>query len=110
MRHSPMKIAVVAQHATPLHPSSGLSPRPDDTVLHELSTAFSRQGHTVTVYASHARGTKAPAKAELGDGLRVEYLPVVESPDLLAQVPAFSAPLRERLLRNRPDVVHALSW
>lgn len=105
-----MKIAVVAQHATPLHPRSGSSPRPDDAVLHELTTALSREGHHVTVYAS--RGTQAPRKAKLGDGLRIEYLPVSPAcnADVLAEVPVFTEPLRARLLRDRPDVVHAVSW
>jgi glycosyltransferase involved in cell wall biosynthesis len=30
--------------------------------------------------------------------------------ELLARVPAFSAPLRERWRRDRPDVVHAIRW
>jgi len=45
-----MKIAMVAQHATPLHPRSGASPRPDDTGVRELSRVLARQGHEVTVY------------------------------------------------------------
>ncbi|HZR55073.1 MAG TPA: glycosyltransferase [Streptosporangiaceae bacterium] len=105
-----MKIAVVAQHASLQRPRSGSSPRPDDAVLHELATALSRQGHRVTVYASYPHGTKSPGTTELSPGLRVEFLPVASSSDVLAQVPAFSAPLRERLLRHRPDVVHAVSW
>lgn len=107
-----MKIAVVAQHATPARPRSSSSPRPDDAVLQELTSALSRQGHRVTVYTAYARGTEAPGKAELADGLRFEYFPVATAcqADVLAQVPAFSEPLRKRLLRNRPDVVHAVSW
>lgn len=105
-----MKIAVVAQHASLPRPRSGSSPRPDDAVLHELATALSRQGHHVTVYVSVPSGTKTPGKTEVGDGLRIEYLSVAASADVLAQVPAFSEPLRERLLRNRPAVVHAVCW
>jgi glycosyltransferase involved in cell wall biosynthesis len=107
-----MKIAVVAQHATPARPRSSSSPRPDDAVLQELTNALSRQGHRVTVYTAYARGTEVPGKADLADGLRFEYLPIAATSqaDVLAQVPAFSEPLRKRLLRNRPDVVHAVSW
>ena len=46
-----MKIAIVAQHATPLHPRAGASPRPDDAGLSELTRILARQGHRVTVYA-----------------------------------------------------------
>jgi len=109
-----MKIAVVAQHATPLTPRADGTPRPDDTGLTELTRALARQGHQVTVYAQkHQAGV--PDHAELSDGVRVEHIPAgpVGKPGdaaLLARVPAFSKPLRARLERERPDVVHAIRW
>jgi len=108
-----MKIAMVAQHATPLHPRSGASPRPDDTGVRELSRVLARQGHEVTVYAQKRR-PDAPDHAEL-DGVRIEHIPAgaVGKPsdaELLAQVPAFSDPLRRRWCERRPDVVHAVNW
>ena len=110
-----MKIAVVAQHATPLHPRSGFSPRSDDDVLRELTTALARQGHRVTVYVQQRRPA-ATGRADLGNGLRVEHITVASESDgvdeagLLAQVPAFADPLRARLTRSRPDIVHAVGW
>ena len=108
-----MKIAIVAQHATPLHPRAGMSPRPDDAGLSELTRALARQGHQVIVYAQKRQN--APDHAELADGVSIEYIPAgpVGQPgdaELLAHVPAFSDPLRARWHRQRPDVVHAVSW
>jgi glycosyltransferase involved in cell wall biosynthesis len=109
-----MKIAIVAQHATPLTPRADGNPRPDDTALSDLTRALARQGHRVTVYAQkHQPGV--PDHAELSDGVHVEHIPAgpVGKPgdvELLARVPAFSKPLRARLEREKPDVVHAVRW
>jgi hypothetical protein len=53
-----------------------------------------------------------PDRAELGGGLRVVHIPVGKrgNTEPLARVPAFSDPLRARWRRERPDVVHAVSW
>ena len=112
-----MKIAIVAQHATPLHPCAGGSiPRPDDAGLTDLTRVLARQGHQVTVYCEK-RHANLPDRAELGDGAWVEHIAVdtrtpggTSDEDLLARVPAFSGPLRARWRRNRPDVVHAVRW
>lgn len=110
-----MKIAIVAQHATPLRPcADGSSPRPDDAGLIDLTRVLARQGHQVTVYCEK-RHADLPDRAELGDGARVEHIPArnagsVNDEDLLARVPAFSQPLRARWRRDRPDVVHAVRW
>jgi D-inositol-3-phosphate glycosyltransferase len=101
-----MKIAMVAQHATPMHPeSAGIA---------ELAEALARQGHKVTVYARQHH-PDMPDVAELGHGVRVEHIPAgpADGPgdtELLAQLPAFSGPLHDRLTRQRPDVVHAVRW
>jgi D-inositol-3-phosphate glycosyltransferase len=105
-----MKIAMVAQHATPL--------RPGNDGIAELTEALARHGHHVTVYA-RKQHPALPGTAELGHGVRVEHItagpagqpggPAGDS-ELLAQLPAFSGPLRDRLARQRPDVVHAIRW
>jgi D-inositol-3-phosphate glycosyltransferase len=68
----------------------------------------------VTVYAQK-RQPDVPDRAELGGGLRVVHIPVGAAgkrgdAELLARVPAFSDPLRARWRRERPDVVHVVSW
>jgi glycosyltransferase involved in cell wall biosynthesis len=113
-----MKIAMVAQHATSLHPRAAVSPRPDEVEARELSRVLARQGHQVTIYTQQP-GADAPGHTDL-DGVRVERIPAGAAgqpgdaepgdAELLAQVPAFSAPLQARWRRERPDIVHALSW
>ena len=46
-----MKIALVAQNATPLNPRVGSGPDHDDIGLSELTRKLAGQGHQVTVYA-----------------------------------------------------------
>jgi glycosyltransferase involved in cell wall biosynthesis len=108
-----MKIALVAQHATP--DADDRTGQSGDQRLVELSRSLAGQGHRVTVYAQR-RSSALPERAELEPGVTVEFLGqadgaghVAES-DLLAQVPAFSRPLHECWRSERPDVVHALRW
>ncbi len=110
-----MKIALVAQHATPL--SSGNmsdgSGQASESRLRELSRSLASNGHRVTVYAQRHAST-LPERAELEPGVAVEYIGPADDhaaeADLLKQVPAFSRPLRERWRAERPDVVHAVRW
>ena len=113
-----MKIALVAQNATPLHPRAGSGPDRDDIGLGELTRKLAGQGHQVTVYAQKNLAD-VPDQAELHDGVRVEHIsagPLPETAtepgdaDLLERVPAFSGPLRSLWESDRPDVVHALAW
>src|SRR5580704_4398596 len=115
-REAPMKIALVAQNATPLHPRAGSGPDRDDIGLSELTRKLAGQGHQVTVYAQKAL-PDVPDQAELHEGVRVEHInagPIPETSagdaDLLKRVPAFSGPLRSHWERECPDVVHALRW
>jgi glycosyltransferase involved in cell wall biosynthesis len=119
----PMKIALVAQNATPLHPRAGSGPDRDDIGLSELTRKLAGQGHQVTVYAQKNL-PDVPDQAELHDGVRVEHIDAGPDPKagasdepgklddagLLERVPAFSGPLRSHWHRERPDVVHALRW
>ena len=114
-----MKIALVAQNATPLHPRTGSGPDTDDIGLSELTRKLAGQGHQVTVYAEK-NDPSLPDHAELHAGVRVEHInsgPVPATAagqqgdaELLERVPAFSGPLRSLWHRDRPDVVHALRW
>jgi len=114
-----MKIALVAQNATPLHPRAGSGPDHDDIGLSQLTRKLAAQGHQVTVYAQKNQ-PDLPDQADLHDGVRVAHIdagPVTETAatdpgdaDLLERVPAFSGPLRSIWQSERPDVVHALRW
>src|SRR3984885_2583673 len=112
-----MKIALVAQHATPLRPRTGAGPDSDDIGLSELSRKLATHGHQVTVFAEKHQAD-LPDQAELHDGVRITHInagPSMADGDrsdasLLERVPAFSGPLRSSWERERPDVVHALRW
>jgi glycosyltransferase involved in cell wall biosynthesis len=116
-----MKIALVAQHTVPLPGKRPDSQADDDIRVRELSRGLAVGGHDVTVYAQRPY-QRAPGHATLCPGVRIEYLgPAPARGDaehglarddagLLARVPAFAAPLRDRLDDDRPDVVHALRW
>jgi glycosyltransferase involved in cell wall biosynthesis len=113
-----MKIALVAQNATPLRPRTGPGPDSDDIGLSQLTSKLAGQGHQVTVYAQK-RHADLPDRAELHDGVRVELINAGPSPhpgsepadaELLKRVPAFSGPLRSRWHADCPDVVHAMRW
>jgi len=112
-----MKIALVAQHATPLCPRAGAGPDSDDIGLSELTRGLAKHGHQVTVYAEKYQ-PDLPEAAELHDGVRVEHIdsgpvPADGEPGeagLLERVPAFSGPLRASWTLERPDVAHALGW
>jgi glycosyltransferase involved in cell wall biosynthesis len=113
-----MRIALVAQHATPVPGDSDKAG--DNARLLELSRSLAVKGHRVTVFARR-HSASLPERAKLAPGVRIEYIgPADLSPadqagqrddsQLLAQVPAFSRPLHERWRSERPDVVHALRW
>jgi len=111
-----MKIALVAQNATPLHPRAGSGPDRDDIGLSELTRQLAGQGHQVTVYAEKNL-PDLPDQAELHHGVRVEHISTgarsateLDDSSLLERVPAFSGPLRSHWESDRPDVVHALRW
>ncbi|HYB18134.1 MAG TPA: glycosyltransferase [Streptosporangiaceae bacterium] len=112
-----MKIALVAQHATPLRPRAGSGPDSDDIGLSELTRRLATHGHQVTLYAQKYQ-PDLPEQAELHRGVRVQHInagPVLapgeqDDAGLLERVPAFSGPLRSSWYRDRPDVVHALHW
>ena len=110
-----MKIALVAQNATPLHPRAGSGPDRDDIGLSELTRKLASQGHQVTVY-TQKNLPGLPEQAELHQGVRVKHIDAgsvagePDDADLLEQVPAFSGPLRSHWQSDRPDIVHALRW
>ena len=68
-----MKIALVAQNATPLHPRTGPGPDSDDIGLSQLTRKLAVQGHQVTVYAQKNH-PDLPDRAELHDGVQVEHI------------------------------------
>jgi glycosyltransferase involved in cell wall biosynthesis len=105
-----MKIALVAQHSTPVPAATTTG---DDTQLVEMSKSLAGEGHQVTVYARR-NGERLPERANLAPGVSVEYVgpadTAADDSQLARQVGAFSAPLARAWEADRPDVVHALRW
>ncbi len=108
-----MKIALVAQHSTPVPGPADTTTAGDDARLVEMSKHLAGQGHQVTVYARR-NGKRCRSGPSLAPGVCVEYVgPAGSSADdsrLVRQIGAFSEPLREQWGKDRPDVVHALRW
>ena len=109
-----MKIALVAQHSTPVPgTSTSTASAGDDARLVEMSRSLAGEGHQVTVYARR-NGKSLPERASLAPGVSVAYVgPADSSADdsqLVRQVGAFSQPLHDMWSKDRPDVVHALRW
>src|SRR5277367_990189 len=108
-----MKIALVAQHSTPVPGTIDATIAGDDARLVEMSRSLAGEGHQVTVYARR-NGQRLPERAKLADGVSVEYVGPADSSsgdsELVKQIGAFSAPLHARWAQDRPDVVHALRW
>jgi glycosyltransferase involved in cell wall biosynthesis len=111
-----MKIALVAQHSTPVpgaDTATDAATAGDDARLVEMSKSLAGEGHQVTVYARRD-GRPLPERAGLAPGVSVEYVgPAASGGDdsqLVKQVGAFSAPLHRAWANDRPDVVHAVRW
>jgi glycosyltransferase involved in cell wall biosynthesis len=108
-----MKIALVAQHSTPVPGTADPAAAGDDARLIEMSSSLAGEGHQVTVYARR-NGTRLPDRANLAPGVSVEYVGPSDAggddAHLVKQIGAFSQPLHERWGKDRPDVVHALRW
>jgi glycosyltransferase involved in cell wall biosynthesis len=110
-----MKIALVAQHSTPVPGATATDAATagDDARLVEMSKSLAGEGHQVTVYARRD-GRPLPERAGLAPGVSVEYVgPAASNGDdsqLVRQVGAFSAPLHQAWAKDRPDVVHAMRW
>jgi glycosyltransferase involved in cell wall biosynthesis len=107
-----MKIALVSQHANPCSSTAALEAG-DDVRLRDLSRGLAESGHQVTVYTQPAEQAGADPDEIIRSGVRVVHL---GSPaghgeaELLASVPGFASGLRDRIRRDRPDVVHGFRW
>ena len=109
-----MKIALVAQHTTPVPGNSDRRHAGDDARLVEMSTSLAGQGHQVTVYARR-NGKALPERAKLAAGVsRRVRRPVRLQRRRLPPGHAGRRVQRRRCTtrwsKDRPDVVHALRW
>jgi D-inositol-3-phosphate glycosyltransferase len=109
-----MRIALVAQHGSPLGSAPGASTGAQAAAMTSLARALAEQGHRTTIYA-RKDSRDLPGSAILARGVTVEHLtagpPTPLSEDKLTKhVSEFGDKLARRWNRACPDVAHAHSW
>jgi glycosyltransferase involved in cell wall biosynthesis len=109
-----MRIALVAQHGSPLTPATSQDSLPLAEGIPAHAQALAALGHRVTVYARRdSRGL--PGSAILAPRVTVEHVPAgppvpLAGEELAAQVAGFGDHLAQRWRRNQPEVAHAYTW
>lgn len=109
-----MRIAIVAQHGSPLTPSG--DPRADARAAEvtALAQALAAQGHRVTIQARRD-SRDLPDSVIVGGAVTVEHIdagPPVPLADakLVDQVRGFGDQLARRWAQSPPDIAHAYHW
>lgn len=107
-----MRIALVADHPSPVAPQSSGTAEPDSKAQHvvQLAQTLSRLGHQVTIYAPQDTPVSS---SKAGPGVTIEPVPVGPAGparEQLAYLAGFSDQLARRWRRHTPDVVHAHFW
>lgn len=115
---SPLRIAVVSLHTSPLESPGGADAGGMNVVVLEQSLALARAGHRVEMFTRRA-DPDAPATVEVAEGVRLHHLdggpasPLAKSAMEQAIAP-FAADLRAHLralpVEERPHVVHSHHW
>ncbi|MCC3330753.1 glycosyltransferase [Nocardia abscessus] len=109
-----MKIAMVSEDASPLAEEGPADGRGRGRYVAELSAAYARRGHEVTVYTRRT-GPRAPAELIAEGGYRVVHvqagpptpLPIDRTLPYLGDFGTF---LRRHWTAEQPDLVHAHYW
>ena len=109
-----MRIALVAQHGSPLTPARDAHADAQAAAMTSLAQALAGLGHRTTIYARRD-AQDLPGSAILARGVAVEHLtagpPAPLSADqLTAHVREFGGQLARRWSRTRPEIAHAHSW
>jgi D-inositol-3-phosphate glycosyltransferase len=109
-----MRIALVAQHGSPLTPAPDANTDAQNAALTSLAGALADLGHRTTIYA-RKDSRDLPGSAILAGGVTVEHLTAgpqapLAGDKLTAHVREFGDKLAGRWSRACPDVAHAYSW
>jgi D-inositol-3-phosphate glycosyltransferase len=109
-----MRIALVAEEASPLTRATGSEPASQETRVAALARELAKENHDVTVFA-RKDAADLPDYAELDDGVRVEHVSAGPADGLagegvLPHLRTFAARLSDAWRQSQPDVVHAVSW
>ncbi|MDR3036496.1 MAG: glycosyltransferase, partial [Kitasatospora sp.] len=109
-----MRIALVAEHGSPLTPAPDANTGAQIAARTSLARALAELGHRTTIYA-RKDSRDLPGSAILARGVTVEHLtagpaaPLSED-KLTSHVGGFGDQLARRWHRACPDVAHAHSW
>ena len=109
-----MKVAMVAEHASPLAVAGGVGVRGQSVHVAELSAALARLGHQVTVYARRD-DPRTPQRVDTPQGYTVFHVPAgppgpLPKGALLDHMGEFVRCLDAHWSADRPDVAHAHFW
>ncbi|WP_130494116.1 glycosyltransferase [Motilibacter rhizosphaerae] len=109
-----MRIAMISEHASPLAVVGGVDAGGQNVHVAALAAGLARRGHDVTVYTRRDT-TALPDRVETADGYAVEHVlagPPAEVPkdELLPHIPDLGRGVADRIVDERPDVVHAHFW
>lgn len=113
-RKTPMKVAMVSEHASPLAALGGVDAGGQNVHVAELSAALARHGHEVTVY-TRRDDPDLPERVTAPMGYTVVHVPAgpaaqIPKDDLLGYMGPFARFLDAAWTRDRPDIAHAHFW
>ena len=109
-----MKIAMVAEHASPLATLDAAGAGRRNIQVAALSAALAKSGHDVTLY-TRRDAPGQPRSVVTDDGYRVTHVPAgpaeyLAGEELLPHMGEFAQCLDAEWTDHRPDVAHAQSW
>jgi D-inositol-3-phosphate glycosyltransferase len=111
---TPVRIAMVSEHASPLAAVGGVDAGGQNVHVLELSSALAAAGHEVTVWTRRA-DDRTPDAVTVAPGLTVRTVTAgpcapVPKDQLVPHLPAFAQRLGADWTARRPDIVHAHFW
>jgi D-inositol-3-phosphate glycosyltransferase len=114
MSMTPMKVAVVSEHASPLAALGGVDAGGQNVHVAALSRALARRGHTITIY-TRRDAIGLAEQVPLDTGVTVEHVPAgpamaIPKDQLLPYMGEFGGYLAEAWAADPPDIVHAHFW
>jgi glycosyltransferase involved in cell wall biosynthesis len=112
MKRTPLRIALISEHASPLVLAGGAEAGGQNVYVAHVARGLAAAGHQVDVLTRRDTPTLPPA-VDVQRGMRVVHLDagpasVVPREGLLPHMPAFTEAARRLLARSQPyDVLHA---
>src|SRR2546423_5191557 len=114
LRGSPMKVALVSEHASPLAPLGGVDTGGQNVHVSALARALAAKGASVVVYTRRDCPSQ-PSRVPICRGVTVEHVDAgppepIPKDELLPHMSEFAGRLERAWRAERPEVVHAHFW